>query len=711
VRKILIENSIISILIIFMVVLLFMNQKMIEAYDNTQIDVFSKIDELDQNKLYDVNQSSIFKVYALLSPEKLPEELKDCNLNLPFCGTFVPLDIFRKKEKLIPQVYNYIQSLLLPPQKGEKYIDSEKFPIRVHYENLEYEYVNAVLRYAEQSYQVEINEIGFIPPPPDGNSGGNDYYDIYLRELGQGLGGYTSPINYYQQVEWCSYSSYCVINSNVSDGDFLKGAIAHEFNHSCQFSMDPTESLNIMEATATYIMDVVFPETNSNFGYLPYFQREPYKSVDFYAYNNVYMYGAFLFPQFLTEYYDNNNPEFILKIWEGTMQTGWTNEPDFLDAIENLVLDYAGHSFQDTYREFAQWRYFTDINDDGNHFINGSIYGKKSTVKIDKIIKNSDLPIIDWCSSNPPAEYGANYFNFDTDDLSDSIFIQFKGNPLKTWSADMLLFPVDDLVTHYDELIENKGFAGTFFINEIKDFDKAVLVVSNLSDGLHDPDYEDWDRSDYSLTVQNVLNPETVVFTDRRGYETGDDLNVDLITLNPDDIIDVDIVVALESGGIFYFYPHWTTAFKKFPAALAANSDSTEKIINLEIDNNMIKGYFQFYSAVLDKENGQILGSVNKTCFGINVDEPKAYFDISPESGTVENIFSFNASESFDAQNPAHLLQVRWDWNDDGIWDTQFSTRKIRYHIFDTPGIKNVKIEVRDMEGFVAQTSRSVEIS
>ena len=81
------------------------------------------------------------------------------------------------------------------------------------------------------------------------------------------------------------------------------------------------------------------------------------------------------------------------------------------DSISSLVDEYAGHSFNDMYREFAIWRYFTGSNNDGNHFEYGSQYDY--TIKLENTFTASDFPLNGYSSQNLPWEYGANYIEFD----------------------------------------------------------------------------------------------------------------------------------------------------------------------------------------------------------------------------------------------------------------------------------------------------------
>ena len=89
---------------------------------------------------------------------------------------------------------------------------------------------------------------------------------------------------------------------------------------------------------------------------------------------------------------------------------------------------------------------------------------------------------------------------------------------------------------------------------------------------------------------------------------------------------------------------------------------------------------------------------------------PAACFTATPDSGTVETIFLLDASCTSDEETPAAVLEVRWDWEDDGTWDTEWSTAKVTTHQFTTEGTKTVRLQVRDTEGLTADTTRSVEV-
>lgn len=90
---------------------------------------------------------------------------------------------------------------------------------------------------------------------------------------------------------------------------------------------------------------------------------------------------------------------------------------------------------------------------------------------------------------------------------------------------------------------------------------------------------------------------------------------------------------------------------------------------------------------------------------------PTASFTVTPGSGTTETDFSYDASGCTDAEDPVGSLEVRWDWENDGTWDTGYSTGKITTHQFTATGTITTKLEVRDTGGLTDETTHSVTVS
>jgi len=88
---------------------------------------------------------------------------------------------------------------------------------------------------------------------------------------------------------------------------------------------------------------------------------------------------------------------------------------------------------------------------------------------------------------------------------------------------------------------------------------------------------------------------------------------------------------------------------------------------------------------------------------------PRPYFEVSPLSGQPETIFSFDASSC--VSKSGTKLKFRWDWEDDGVWDTDFSTESLATHAYDTLGYKKIRLEVKDGIGSSATARKEVFIT
>lgn len=92
-------------------------------------------------------------------------------------------------------------------------------------------------------------------------------------------------------------------------------------------------------------------------------------------------------------------------------------------------------------------------------------------------------------------------------------------------------------------------------------------------------------------------------------------------------------------------------------------------------------------------------------------DSPVANFTVKPSSGGLSKTFTVNASTSVDMEDPTSLLAVRWDWEDDGTWDTPWSTTKTEQHQYTSPGTYNIRLQVMDTGGLTNETTRQVVVT
>jgi len=89
---------------------------------------------------------------------------------------------------------------------------------------------------------------------------------------------------------------------------------------------------------------------------------------------------------------------------------------------------------------------------------------------------------------------------------------------------------------------------------------------------------------------------------------------------------------------------------------------------------------------------------------------PVALFTIYPRDGQVATAFTADASSSIDIETPSGDLEVRWDWENDGTWDTTWLTNKTAQHQYSKPGDYSVRLQVRDADGFLNTTTRRITV-
>ena len=143
----------------------------------------------------------------------------------------------------------------------------------------------------------------------------------------------------------------------------------------------------------------------------------------------------------------------------------------------------------------------------------------------------------------------------------------------------------------------------------------------------------------------------------------------------------------------------WDTAF------------STTKLVNYRYPANTPVGTKTIRLQVMDAWGAT--GTVTKTILvqPSTDSAPTALFMVSPTTGTVTTDFAFDATWSSDLEDNLAVLQVRWDWESDGAWDTGFTTTKTLTHRYATNGQKNITLQVMDSKGLTATYTASVWVN
>lgn len=89
---------------------------------------------------------------------------------------------------------------------------------------------------------------------------------------------------------------------------------------------------------------------------------------------------------------------------------------------------------------------------------------------------------------------------------------------------------------------------------------------------------------------------------------------------------------------------------------------------------------------------------------------PEVMLEVDEPQGDTSMVFNFDASGSHDAETSTAELSARWDWDCDGVWDTDWSDSLEASHQFLLPGLYVVVVEIMDGSGLTSTDSIEVEV-
>lgn len=119
----------------------------------------------------------------------------------------------------------------------------------------------------------------------------------------------------------------------------------------------------------------------------------------------------------------------------------------------------------------------------------------------------------------------------------------------------------------------------------------------------------------------------------------------------------------------------------------------------------------QYREGVSFEERIEALDTTIRTPPTINITfqtNPTTIADVG--SGTIATIFTFRANVSGDNTTQVNRLQVRWDFESDGEWDSHFSRTRTVRHTFPEPGRYTVLAQVLDLNGRLFHDTQDILI-
>ena len=237
-----------------------------------------------------------------------------------------------------------------PPSSG--FIDSDSRPIRCHWEfERDADRCDIVLRAAERSWDVQVDALGFEAPMPDDDG----ILDIYLSDDQTGGGAYAYGPSVDEDPDDGKRGCHAYIGIDPSVGDeFLAAYVAHEFSHVLQYATDFTEpTLPLWEGTAHAAEAWTLEGHTLDASNVRDFQRTPWMGLlgdgyflqDEYDLWSFYEYGAVAWILYLDHEFGTGDGSTAAALWRATSQPGPRNEPDVLDAFEEVAGDDALMAF------------------------------------------------------------------------------------------------------------------------------------------------------------------------------------------------------------------------------------------------------------------------------------------------------------------------------------------------------------------------------
>jgi uncharacterized protein (TIGR02145 family) len=110
-------------------------------------------------------------------------------------------------------------------------------------------------------------------------------------------------------------------------------------------------------------------------------------------------------------------------------------------------------------------------------------------------------------------------------------------------------------------------------------------------------------------------------------------------------------------------------------------------------------------------ETGQSDTTLLTVQVGRGYSAPLPSFTLLPGSGNLRTEFVFNAQNTRDDEDSLNTLKFRWDWEGDGIFDTDYSEQTLISHLYSSSSIYNPVLEVIDPKGLTATLRKTITVS
>jgi len=382
----------------------------------TDQDVLHHIEADYAHGLLSRPQAVVLQLTALENEANLPQRYRADTLRFTRLATELRAEALSLMASADDAEKQLLQQALSRPELPLSLV-SPSGRFRIHYSDTgidaaTIDFVRETAQAFDTAYHVEVETLGFNPPPADLNVDGPEF-DVYIKQYGEY--GATTPEQPVPETPQQDYTAWIIMDNDFMHTptkglDGMRVTAAHEFFHLVQFgyrAYHTTEhsSAFFYEATATWMEDMVYPNINDYYNYLPYFFSAPNQS--FTTMNGNHEYGLGIFFHMLNQKY---GVPFMRTIWDEMVN----QEP--LEAINSALLGYKSNLIMEL-GQFAIWNCYTGSRADTvNYYREGRRYPE--------ITANESLNFSTQLSiSGSLASLGCRYLHINAQTMGSNLLI------------------------------------------------------------------------------------------------------------------------------------------------------------------------------------------------------------------------------------------------------------------------------------------------
>jgi len=178
------------------------------------------------------------------------------------------------------------------------------------------------------------------------------------------------------------------------------------------------------------------------------------------------------------------------------------------------------------------------------------------------------------------------------------------------------------------------------------------------------------------------------------------------------DAIEVDKYIAVKASFGLFYLPWFSQEPMAERVMLEPTYGKTEEVLSIDDTASIPVDDYTFYAAFARPGTFDFYGGIS-SCQMKRVNKPFASFVVTPTEGRLgDTNFRFDASASWDEEDGTGPLRVRWDWTNDGSWDTNWSIKKTAEHRYYSGGPKiTIRLEGMDTDGYTDTTTRQITVT